>query len=315
MGMRSWLIMVEGVGAEPGAPGLDEPSRGVWWGENLAGTRTAPVQLDDQTRLVYSPHTYGPGVHMQPYLHTHLHAFPTHTYLALYTHTDGPGVHMQPYLHTHLHAFPTHTYLALYTHTDGPGVYMQPYFNTADFPSNMAAIWEEHFGMAIETTGQPIVLGEIGGFYTGKDKVWQDWAFKQLEARGIGAFYFCLNPDSQDTGGLLKADWTSPEREKLLAFSHLPSTSVAEVPYSRGPSTSPFTLTLAITITLTLDPPPHPNPHPHPPTSTPYPLPVTRYPLPVTRYPLPTITHLTLTLTLTYRCCREAHGAPPPPRP
>lgn len=29
--------MVEGVGYKPGAPGLDDPTKGVWWGENLAG--------------------------------------------------------------------------------------------------------------------------------------------------------------------------------------------------------------------------------------------------------------------------------------
>ena len=28
----------------------------------------APVVLDDQSRLVYTPHTYGPGVHALPYM-------------------------------------------------------------------------------------------------------------------------------------------------------------------------------------------------------------------------------------------------------
>ena len=34
---------------------------------NLAGVARAPVRLADQTRLVYSPHVYGPGVYEQPY--------------------------------------------------------------------------------------------------------------------------------------------------------------------------------------------------------------------------------------------------------
>ena len=56
-----WLIVVEGVGYEPGAPGMDDPGAGIWWGENLAGARAAPVYLSDQAKLVYSPHVYGEG--------------------------------------------------------------------------------------------------------------------------------------------------------------------------------------------------------------------------------------------------------------
>ena len=41
------------------------------------------------------------------------------------------------------------------------------------------------------------MTGEMGGFYTGKDKVWQDWAFSFMKERGIGVFYFALNPGSE----------------------------------------------------------------------------------------------------------------------
>ena len=37
-------------------------------GENLVGARKAPVELDDHTRLVYMPHTYGPAVRPMPYM-------------------------------------------------------------------------------------------------------------------------------------------------------------------------------------------------------------------------------------------------------
>jgi aryl-phospho-beta-D-glucosidase BglC (GH1 family) len=40
---------------------------GFWWGENLVGTMVAPVTLSDQTKLVYSPHVYGPSVYEQNY--------------------------------------------------------------------------------------------------------------------------------------------------------------------------------------------------------------------------------------------------------
>ena len=66
-GCARWLIFVEGVGWAPGAPNMDNPADGIWWGENLAGVKQQPVTLLDQSKLVYSPHTYGPSVYKQKY--------------------------------------------------------------------------------------------------------------------------------------------------------------------------------------------------------------------------------------------------------
>ena len=170
-----WMIMVEGVGYTPGAPGADDPGMGIWWGENLVGTNVAPVHLKNQDKLVYSPHVYGPSV------------------------------------------------------------YMQSYFRSPFFPNNMPAIWMQHFAFAQEKTGRPIVIGEFGGNYVDADRVWQDWAIPYIMEKGFGLFYFALNPDSKDTGGLVpQPDWNdpppgSPEALKLEALSQLPSTDVFEV--------------------------------------------------------------------------------------
>ena len=60
--------MVEGVGYTPGAPHGDDPGAGIWWGENLIGTRVAPVHLQNApNKLVYTPHVYGPSVYLQKY--------------------------------------------------------------------------------------------------------------------------------------------------------------------------------------------------------------------------------------------------------
>ena len=60
-----WLVFVQGVHkVPPGDGGLDEE---FWWGENFLGARSAPVVLRDQSKLVYSPHTYGPGTFLQSY--------------------------------------------------------------------------------------------------------------------------------------------------------------------------------------------------------------------------------------------------------
>jgi len=65
----NWLIFVEGVSCLPG-PGTpntfdnipDDPMACDWWGGNLAGAATAPVQLSVANRLVYSPHDYAISV-------------------------------------------------------------------------------------------------------------------------------------------------------------------------------------------------------------------------------------------------------------
>lgn len=108
------------------------------WGENLAGAKAQPVVLSDPTKLVYSPHTYGPSV------------------------------------------------------------FMQPYFQDRSFPANMAAIWEARFAY-LRARGHPVVIGEMGGFYTGKDREWQDWAIDYMAKHGMGVFYFALQPGSEDS--------------------------------------------------------------------------------------------------------------------
>jgi endoglucanase len=54
-----WLIIVQGVQNFQGDS--------YWWGGNLVGAREYPVRLDVPNQLVYSPHTYGPGVYPQPW--------------------------------------------------------------------------------------------------------------------------------------------------------------------------------------------------------------------------------------------------------
>ena len=117
-------------------------------------------------------------------------------------------------------------------HVYGPGDadedHHMPYFDDKRFPANMEAIWERHFGYLSER-GLTVVVGEWGGVYSRnlKDKLWQDRFADYLRTKGWGSFYWCLNPNSQDTGGLLTDSWTTPEAGKLQMLSRLPSTAAA----------------------------------------------------------------------------------------
>ena len=190
--------MIEGVGFTPGAPGADDPGAGYWWGENIVGARVAPVRLRDQSKLVCAP-----------------------MLLKLRSPTPVP------------HAC-TCRGAADSPHVYGPSVYMQHYFEAPNFPDNMPAVWNDHFAFAQEELGVSIVIGEIGGDYSGDDRRWQDWAIPYVKERGFGIFYFALNPDSEDTGGLVPKDWSVPE-EGSPEFDKLKARERTRSPSTRRP--------------------------------------------------------------------------------
>ncbi len=105
-------------------------------------------------------------------------------------------------------------------HAYGPDVYNMPYFDASDFPANMPPIWEVHFG---RMAGRfPLGIGEFGGFYKGKDKVWQDAFVDYLLAKDIRIFfYWALNPNSGDTGGILLDDWRTVHEDKMALLRRL----------------------------------------------------------------------------------------------
>jgi len=100
-------------------------------------------------------------------------------------------------------------------HVYGPSVYMMNYFKAPDFPKNMPIIWETHFGY-LKQLNYTLVIGEWGGRYKGIDKIWQDsfsrWLIKN---RIYDFFYWCLNPESEDTGGIFLDDWKTVNWEKM----------------------------------------------------------------------------------------------------
>ena len=148
------LVFVEGVGSKGGG------FTGVFWGENLVQAANKPIDLP-ASRLVYSPHVYGPSISQQAY------------------------------------------------------------FKAPDFPANMPDIWDEHFGFLFASE-HAVVPGEFGGRYTDQDKVWQDAFVDYLRAKDARSFfYWCLNPNSGDTGGLLENDWRTVDDAKMTMLQRL----------------------------------------------------------------------------------------------
>jgi len=109
-------------------------------------------------------------------------------------------------------------------HVYGPSVYGQPYFTAPNFPANMPAIWNAHWAFIPARTGNAIVVGEWGGPTSGADGVWLDAFASFLVSTGLtDQFFWCLNPNSGDTGGLLEDDWTTPVADKLALLASIVS--------------------------------------------------------------------------------------------
>jgi len=112
------------------------------------------------------------------------------------------------------------------THVYGPGVYPQPWFSDPTFPNNMPEIWDRHWGYLIREGIAPVVTGEFGGRSVGEDKegVWQRTLVDYMRKNQVSYFYWTLNPNSGDTGGILLDDWQSvdPKKEALLSGYQFP---------------------------------------------------------------------------------------------
>ena len=112
-------------------------------------------------------------------------------------------------------------------HTYGPSVAVLNYFSEAGYPANMPAIWDTLYGHLVGQ-GFTVVPGEFGGRYVTSstpaqnDKLWQDSYVTYLLNKGTtNSFYWCLNPNSGDTGGVLGDDWRTWNNDKLLLLQRL----------------------------------------------------------------------------------------------
>lgn len=103
-------------------------------------------------------------------------------------------------------------------HDYGPGVYNQNWFMADDFPANMPGIWEKHWAYLKKQNTAPILLGEFGGRETtGKEPeaIWQNKLIDYLKQHEISYTYWSWNPNSGDTGGVLKDDWKTLDADKV----------------------------------------------------------------------------------------------------
>lgn len=102
-------------------------------------------------------------------------------------------------------------------HDYGPGVSTQKWFQASDFPLNLAGIWHSHWAYLKLTGVAPVLVGEFGGRSVGDDTEgqWQRSLVTYLQSNNLDYTYWCWNPNSGDTGGVLNDDWTTLNQAKM----------------------------------------------------------------------------------------------------
>ncbi|MET7400671.1 glycoside hydrolase family 5 protein [Dactylosporangium sp. NPDC005572] len=109
-------------------------------------------------------------------------------------------------------------------HDYSPKVWSQQWFNDPSFPANMPALWDKQFGYLVKQNVAPVLMGEFGGrSVADKDAqgnkdlegIWQQNLVKYLKDNGLSYTYWSWNPNSGDTGGVLKDDWKTVDQAKL----------------------------------------------------------------------------------------------------
>ena len=109
-------------------------------------------------------------------------------------------------------------------HEYGPGVFEQPWFDAPSFPANLQRRWEIGFGYIATEEIAPIWIGEFGGRQVDESStegVWQRALVDFIDRRQLSFTYWCWNPNSDDTGGILLDDWKSIDRPKQRLLDRL----------------------------------------------------------------------------------------------
>jgi cellulase/cellobiase CelA1/aryl-phospho-beta-D-glucosidase BglC (GH1 family) len=106
----------------------------------------------------------------------------------------------------------------------------QSWFSAANYPQNLGGVWDGYWGYVFKNNLAPVIVGEFGSkLQTVSDQQWMDKLTDYMDGdfdlngsndldagkKGISWTFWCFNPNSGDTGGIVADDWTTPDQSKL----------------------------------------------------------------------------------------------------
>lgn len=147
--------------------------------------------------------------------------------------------------------------LVLSPHVYGPDVSsVFSYFSASNFPTNMPAIWDKHFGY-LAAQGYTIIPAGWGGKYgTGdaRDVALQDALTAYFKSKGIcSSFFWGIDPLDPQTGGIVSSDWKTPIANKITLLKNYFG-SCSPITISPTATPKPSVATPTITPSPTISP-------------------------------------------------------------
>jgi len=102
-------------------------------------------------------------------------------------------------------------------HDYGPGVSAQPWFeNGFTKDSLLKEAWEPNWFYIQEKNIAPLLIGEWGGNMDGSNnQKWMQALADLIKEKNINHTFWCLNPNSGDTGGILGYDFKTIDTAKM----------------------------------------------------------------------------------------------------
>ncbi|MEU1195468.1 cellulase family glycosylhydrolase [Streptomyces sp. NPDC005813] len=106
-------------------------------------------------------------------------------------------------------------------HDYATSVAQQSWFSDPSFPANMPGVWDKYWGYLFKQNIAPVWVGEFGTtLQSSVDQKWLAALVSYLRPTGtygadsISWTFWSWNPNSGDTGGILKDDWTTVDTVK-----------------------------------------------------------------------------------------------------
>jgi endoglucanase len=111
----------------------------------------------------------------------------------------------------------------VYSAHDYPAsVFNQTWFSAPDYPANLSGVWDAYWGYLVEQGIAPVWVGEFGTRdQSASDKEWFIGLAGYLTTHQLSFAFWCWNPDSGDTGGILADDWQTVNADKQTVLQPL----------------------------------------------------------------------------------------------
>ncbi|MDE6593388.1 MAG: cellulase family glycosylhydrolase [Oscillospiraceae bacterium] len=100
-------------------------------------------------------------------------------------------------------------------HDYGPAVYQQEWFKgDYTYDSLKKDAWNDNWLYIHDNGTAPLLIGEWGGFMTQPNLKWMTYLRQLIKEKKLNHTFWCFNANSGDTGGLVKDDFVTWDKEK-----------------------------------------------------------------------------------------------------